>query len=143
MPARPESVVPDRAPFCGRCGDVRFVDADHACDRQRLADGGSGGYCPHCGSRDVSAEYADVGPGSVQVAPFQCGACGSVQVDWRTDPATLTPAERECGWYRHPDLDRGPANPYEADPDDLAAIRARLLASMPVPPPKVVRRRNG
>lgn len=87
--------------------------------------------CPFCGGL-CDAEFVDVGIGGpgVQVTPFVCGSCEAQQMNPHHDNSHATPEEAKVGWWRGPE----PPNPYAVEPENVARIKAGLLAKLPAYP---------
>lgn len=55
--------------------------------------------CPYCGQHGCRADFCDVGVGLVQIGPFFCQSCGSVEIGAYDKKTELSDREAETGWY--------------------------------------------
>lgn len=56
--------------------------------------------CPYCCSKNVFAEFVDIGVGMQQATPYHCFDCDARQMSPYDDYTDATPEEQSLGWLR-------------------------------------------
>lgn len=71
--------------------------------------------CPYCGSKNVDADFVDIGVGFQRFGPYGCEDCYAFEM--RGDDPAATDEERRVGWYRgHYTPSETTPNPKEKSP---------------------------